>query len=199
MPTRVAVFSQPRSGTHFITRSLAGSARVPYSVSVCYGARYDIPVDVPGWVIASHDPYTEEVAERLAEAGAAIIGITRNPLDHLLSLLGHRDDVTDGDLIAAAQDGWVQDIRRFMFAVPEERRVSYDLLADAAAAGHEDERRRLASIAGLDDVALEGVDVTRAALGSVQVPYARPGRWKSVIPVETAKQITRHLGESYPE
>lgn len=188
---RVAVFSQPRSGTRMLVRGIARSARVGFAFAVPAVPRTEL-----SWVIGTHDVYTEGIAAEFIEAGATIVGVERNPLDHLLSSLGHTDDLDS--IIQFGTSIGFQRMRSAMFKVPDHMRVSYDVLANPKSTKYQTEIERVKSLTGLGGpLLLESVKETMAS--ETEPYFGRPGHWRDVLTTEQARFICDAISEPLPE
>lgn len=82
--TKVCVFTAPRSGTHFLVRSISNALTLPYFIP------YELGVQFPkekSWVIGSHSSYHEAIKDRLVSEGICLISLRRDELDTFLSCL----------------------------------------------------------------------------------------------------------------
>ena len=188
---RTVIFGSPATGNRFIARSIAKTGGVGYGMTNVR-ARHPFPSD-RGWVLFTHDAYSATVKRQIAAHGATVLGIYRNPLDHVLSQAIYGNPL-DPVLLAS-----VAEMRQTAARVPASRRVSYDLLADRSAPGHESERAKLAALVDMDEVVLEPIERTRAALGATEVKFGQPGRWRKVLTNQQARAICAALNEPMPE
>lgn len=186
---RTLIFAQYASGTRFITRSIARTARCGFLVAGPAKVRPE-----SDWVVGTHEEYTEAIAKQAADHGVHVLGTDRNVLDHLLSIT-KRTAVYDDLLVFAGSDQF-HAARASMLLVPEELRVSYDLLADPTHPEHETECNRLTTLSGLSTpVMLEDVAVTMR--GDLYV--GQPGYWKSIFTDKQAAALCKAANEPIPE
>ncbi len=176
--TRVVVLTSPRSGTHFVVRSIATSGGFPFDVTPYL--RDGLPSS-SSWVVGTHEPFPDVRAIR--EAEARIVIVERSPLDHVLSYFDHP---TNADSIE-----FVELVRRSRFVANREMhrridapRFSYDDLAR----GNVDEWGRLSELLDID-VRPEPIETTRKAEGDYVARYGDPGRWERYLSPEIAKAL----------
>jgi len=79
---KIAIFTAPRSGTHFLTRSISKSFSLPHDVPVSVG--YVLPKG-DSWVVGGHGSYNLKVKNELKNRNVKIIVIKRDPLDAFLA------------------------------------------------------------------------------------------------------------------
>lgn len=182
--TRIVVLTAPRSGTHFVVRSLAAGAAIPHQVTPY------LPAPLPGgsWIIGTHDPQPDVSA--LSDAGVKLLIVERNPLDHVLSFFDHPKNANSLEFVTrVAASRFVSN--RHMHARIDAVRFSYDLLAT----GDETEWERLSRFVGFT-AHPEQIEQTRREAGELAARFGRPGRWAEVLSPRTADLILELLHEN---
>lgn len=192
---RCVVLSQPRTGTHFVVRSLAKSYNIPYGMTDEKITLRTID-DKPSWVIGSHSEYSDELKNYVNSFNSSMVCIYRNPVDHALSIVQNIEEIGTGEFLKRLKGPWFKEIRKKVLSYPKEITVSYDLLSK----GDEQEVSRLREITGFYNLeSMEDIEITRSALGPIQAMFGISGRWQQVISTEMAMDICDYVGEDLPE
>ena len=182
--TRIVVLTAPRSGTHFVVRSIGNSAGISHSVSPY------MPLSFPegSWILGTHEPHPDISA--LAAADVRLLIVERNPLDHVLSFFDHPKDA---DSLA-----FVERVKASRFLSNRNMHINVDAIRfsyDALAVGDESEWCRLSGFVGFA-CQPESIEQTRNEIGNLVARFGTPGRWAEVLSSKTANLILETLNES---
>ena len=172
---KVLVITSPRSGTHFMVRSLGLSLGAPVAVK----PNLDKLPTENNWVVGTHvvdilDDCPEDVVK---------IGVHREMLGHLLSYFDHPKDPNSDEFIEKVRQSNFFVLRK-TFLNLNVNYFSYDKMVKKDDA----EINRMSSLFGVP-IKLESYANIIKAMNSVMFRHGDPDRWKTVFNKETQKVL----------
>lgn len=184
--TRIIILTAPRSGTHFVVRSIAKSGGIPFKVTPYL--RDGLP-KTDSWIIGTHEPFPN--FEEIEKAKAKVAIIERNPLDHVLSYFDHPANADSLEFVERVKTSRFT-VNRNMHRCVEAIRFSYDDLVLKSVK----EWKRLSDFIGFD-VRPESLETTREAEGEYVARFGKPGRWRKCLSPAIAAEILRIIQPVY--
>lgn len=184
---KILIVSPQCCGSHWVSRSLSKSLKIPY----CYYHE-----DLHAWpeskkeaIIVAHQKFDYQLFEKMKKDNVKVIGLTRNPLDHLISYCNfHGYPINDIEKIASSNDFLYQ--REISKSIPSEIKVSYEGLVNNT------EIIKLEKILEIKKISLESKEETKKALPQI-VRFAKVGYWNNFISNKKAQKICEIIQEEF--
>lgn len=184
---KIFIVSPQCSGSHWVARSISKSLKIPYGYY-----HHEIsswPNSKEEMIIVSHQEFNNDLFEKMKNDDIKIIGLTRNPLDHLISYCHfHKYSINDIESIAATKDFLYQ--RKISNSIPDKVKVSYEGLVNKT------ELEKLKKILEIKNLILEKPSETKKELPEI-VRLAKANYWNIFINNEKAKKICNIIGEDF--
>jgi hypothetical protein len=168
---KVLVTTSPRSGTHFMVRSLGLSLGVPVAVKPNIDK---LPIE-DHWVVGTH---VTDILDNCPE-DVVKIGVHREMLGHLLSYFDHPEDPNSNDFI--------EKVRQSDFFVLRKKFLNLDInyfSYDKITKKDDVEINRLSGLFGMPIKFESYANITKA-INSVMFRHGDPDRWKKVFSKKT--------------
>ena len=193
--TKVCVFTAPRSGTHFLVRSISHSLTLPFFIP------YEIGLQFPkeeSWVVGSHSAYHEPLKNRLVNKGVKLISLKRDELDTLLSCLAF----SKFDLLPNSKElltsSFLAKFKRHLDDVNNwalhSLVLDYEALIDSSHEFHLSQKVRLEELLG-HSVLFESLSQIRNANSlNAQGTRGTPNGWKEMLSKDSVLNLCSVLG-----
>jgi hypothetical protein len=168
---KILVTSAPRSGTHFIVRSLGLSLKTPVAIRTTIKK---LPTE-DSWIIGTHDLNLI----KNCPPDVIKIGIHREMLGHLLSYFNHPKNPNSDAFIDMVKKSNFFNVRKAFLNlnIPY---LSYDKLAKKESL----ELNKL-SVMFNTEMVTENYESSILVFGSSMFKYGNPDKWKSVFDIKT--------------
>jgi len=173
---KVLVTTAPRSGTHFMVRSLGLSLNVPVAVKP---ELREFP-NQDRWVIGTHDL---DLLHKCPD-DVVKVGVHRHMLGHLLSFFDHPRNPNSSDFVEQVRQSNFFVLRN-KFLNLDVNYFSYDKMAKKDGA----ELQRLSDLFGVS-IKLESHQNIVRAISSDMFRHGDPDRWKTVFNLKTQEVLS---------
>ncbi len=188
---KILIFSSPKSGNHFLARSLSKTFQVPYIIPYDKEDYIDF-LYKNNYILCVHNFYNNEIKDSLKKQNIICMGIERNILDHLVSFNLHKNN-TSSEYVKISKTKNFKIYRELMFSIPYEKRFSYDLLLN----NDEQEHKRLSNYLDIPGkIKIENIKESYPHVG-LHANVGRTGNWTKYINLKDAIKICDIYNESY--
>lgn len=177
---KIIIYSPMSSGSHWLARSLSKINKNPYT----YESFQEWPNS--DLICVWHKKWD---SDEINKFNAKAIGLTRNPLDHLLSYMSLFNMPYENFIEAASsQEFRIQ--RKIAKTNPSEFTVSYDEMVNDKYSAE----NKIKSILNINDFSLELESESRKYIPEY-VRFARSGYWREIFSDNDVDVICNILGE----
>lgn len=193
---KISIFTAPRSGTHFLTRSISKSLNLPYDVPISLAAAFP---KGESWVVGGHSPFSKKLKEELKRRDVKTLVIKRDPLDAFLAHAAFaqfewlpNDERTFTSSFAEAFAVFLKDNAAWQKNV--DLVLDYEVLSDSSHKDFTKQKSSLETLVG-GSITFESVQETREnSLVGDHGTVARGGVWKEVLTKNSIVNLCNTLG-----
>lgn len=183
---KILIISPECCGSHWVSRSLSKLLKIPYCY---YHEKINYWPKNEEMIIVCHQEFSYDLFKKMNNYQVKIIGLTRNPLDHLISYCHfHHYSIKNIENIACSESFLYQ--RKISKSIPDEIKISYEGLLDKT------ELPKLEKILKIKNITLESASETKKILPEI-VRFAKANYWSNFINNQTAERICNVLQEDF--